>query len=235
MTLATMTPLRIDHVRIRNAGDAVVERYLAVRVLDSGPASVPVSQELLDAGGAVVVDDHDEPDIASALVGGGEAGQVGLLLLARDAPGGEEVEHHPPVASLLREENADGVTDGPAIAGAGWPMSGVWTGRIAAGGWTARTTTSTTATMPTPPAVHRVRCRRHHDRDAGSVLSAGLSPFGFPRTVTELVPSRLDRGYGRVRVVEGVGDDVADVDDPLANQAALRVEPYGAQIGSPGR
>ena len=90
--LLTTNPLGSMHERLGDAGDAVVERGAALGIGDDRPLAAVVLEEALHIG--LVVAEHDAHDlgVAGLQVSPAERDQLGMLLLARCAPRGEEVD-----------------------------------------------------------------------------------------------------------------------------------------------
>src|SRR3954470_15314934 len=84
-------PVRGDEVRLGDLRHAVLEGDLAARVVDDRPVAAVLLEERLHRAGVVLEDDADDVGHVAA----GQLHELGVLLLAWDAPRGEEVHQHP--------------------------------------------------------------------------------------------------------------------------------------------
>ena len=133
----------------------------------------PCSSKNSRASSARVVEGGaDEHGVALGAVGGVEREQLGVLLEARHAPAGEEVEHHPAAALVGEVEGRRRRSCRPRSAGAIWPIKRALRGaaRCSSRGWRARrraarraprsTTDATEGGARTGPARRRASPRR---------------------------------------------------------------------------
>ncbi len=161
-------------------------------------------EELAGVVGVVVEGGAHEHGVALGAVGGVERGQLGMLLEARHAPAGEEVEHHP-AAALVRDVEAAAVdrVARPSAARSGRSAGSASPARCSSRWWRARRPAARPAprSRPTRPA----RCAAGRARRDGRLVAAARRSWRAHRDRLGEVLERDGRRHRVGRAAAGAG------------------------------
>src|SRR5207245_9873369 len=95
---------RADREGLGRAAHAELERDLPVGVLEHRPVSTPLAKEVADVARLVAEHHAEDLPVAGGAMACVEVDELRMLLPARNAPAGHEVQHHPPAPQCAEAE-----------------------------------------------------------------------------------------------------------------------------------